>query len=477
MTGQGRLLDWPAVSIGRGPRGSLTNAMLDRWIAGGAVGLLGVGAVLALAGVGSQSVPLAVTGGAFAGAALLVLMGAGWVDALVLLAISSPLPTLWAAGEDVRVATATAVAGLVLVSWVLRRPVEARPLDASGLPLRVIAGLVLLLVAASVASPSPTIAVRELVNMLVLLALLVVVTDRMRAEPGARPRVATTLAVLATGCGVLAVLEAVGVLPGAFPRIGTSFNRATLGFGQPNALGLFLAVTLPFVAWRAAHAEGGARLFWRGALACAAAGLLATFSRGNWLAVVVGALVFVLAGQWRTTVKVLVGTVVAAVVFDLGSGGLIRDTFERTLGDWVVEQRLGLMLTGLLMFRDHPLLGVGPGGFESQVEQYGFLVPDLLDFQPTPHNAYVQMAAETGFAGPILYVALLVGLFRGVGARVRVETSAQGLTLERAVLWSLGAVVISGLFMWPLAHGAGEAVILVLALAATSAQPPRPSPS
>jgi O-antigen ligase len=135
------------------------------------------------------------------------------------------------------------------------------------------------------------------------------------------------------------------------------------------------------------------------------------------------------------------------------------------VGDWVIEQRAALMFAGVLMFLDYPLLGVGPGGFAEQVEQYAPLVPQLSDIQPTPHNTFIQVAAEGGVVG--LFAALLITatLFWTIRRHTLEAPSPRERQLCLALLWSMGVMVVASQAMWPLAHGTGEALVLVVALA------------
>jgi hypothetical protein len=55
--------------------------------------------------------------------------------------------------------------------------------------------------------------------------------------------------------GTFAICQAVGILPSGF-RWGSAFNRATLGFGWPNELGMFMAIGLPFTVHAARVATG-----------------------------------------------------------------------------------------------------------------------------------------------------------------------------------------------------------------------------
>ncbi|HET9785458.1 MAG TPA: O-antigen ligase family protein, partial [Terriglobales bacterium] len=66
------------------------------------------------------------------------------------------------------------------------------------------------------------------------------------------------------------------------------------------------------------------------------------------------------------------------------------------------------MYTGVLMFLDHPWLGVGPGNYE--VEYLTYSARAGLSGEDTvrdPHSLYVQIAAETGVAGLAAFVWLL----------------------------------------------------------------------
>lgn len=66
--------------------------------------------------------------------------------------------------------------------------------------------------------------------------------------------------------------------------------------------------------------------------------------------------------------------------------------------------RILLWRSGWEMFLDHPVFGVGPGQFSNFVHLYepSFNPAHKLD----AHNSLVQMLAETGFPGLLLYCAL-----------------------------------------------------------------------
>jgi O-antigen ligase len=435
-----------------------------------------------VATAGMDERALALAGAAAAGAALVVLVAGGWVNGLLVTALAVPLPAL-VSTSDLRIAAAAPITAAVVAGWLLSlAPTAAGAAGApgaagaagtagtAGVPAALRRATLLLLgtlAIATVFASSLPASLRELVNMATLLAFLLLAIGRARIARDADHTIAV-LTAAAAACGALAVLEMVGVLPGSFPRWGTPFHRAALGFGQPNGLGLFLAIALPLGVHAVRSSSGAARTAAAVGLLTIAAGLFATFSRGSWLAVVAGAFALAFVGETRLLVRFLIGAIMVAVVLEVGSGGMLSDTAQRTLTDWVIEQRAALMLAGVLMFLAHPVTGVGPGGFAAELDSFGARIPALWDYLPTPHNAYVQMAAETGAIGLAAYLVFLVVcirlLARRVGEAQRAGADARELSLRRCLLWSFATSCFAGLVVWPYAHGIGQAVLLLLAI-------------
>lgn len=445
---------------------------LDRLLALGCVLALGAGtAAAALSAFAGQVLP-ALAAGLVAAIAIVILVAAGWLDGLLLVLLSIPLPALIAAG-DLRIAVAAPITALVLAAWLLQMRREPRAPSRLAWPRRATAVWFLAFALATAFASSPLVSLRELLNLVVLLGFFLLLLDRLHA-PAETQRMLRAFVFLGALCGALALLEMTGFIPSAFPRWGTPFNRAALGFGQPNGLGLFQAVVLPLAVHGVRTRRGSAHLLSLLALTLIAGGLFATFSRGSWLAVVFGASALLFVGDARLFGRFLLGTILLGFAFDMLSGGMLRDTALRTLTDWVVEQRAALVLAGILMFFAYPILGVGPGGFAAQLPTFGAQIPELWDYLPTPHNAYVQVAAEAGVIGTIAYLAFLVvcllHLVRSANA-VRTSNDATELSLRRTLLWSFATACAAGLVIWPYAHGTGQAVLLLLAAGLTREGP------
>jgi putative inorganic carbon (hco3(-)) transporter len=89
--------------------------------------------------------------------------------------------------------------------------------------------------------------------------------------------------------------------------------------------------------------------------------------------------------------------------------------------------RTSEMLTGLAMFADHPILGVGTANYPTNYQRYAQLIG--IEFRAEardPHSLYVQLLAETGILGAITFLGMVYFLFRALGKACRaVELSPQ----------------------------------------------------
>lgn len=433
----------------------------------------GAGAVLAYAGNAADQPLLLVAGGALLAAGFAFVLAGHWVDPLIALVVALPAPALYES-DTARIAPALLMSGLLLAAWLLRAGAgtsssAVAPTANTRLVMR---GLMLLLGAvafAAVFAQARLAAAREIVNWLLLAGVFLIAIDELRRSPSSRHRLALAIGMVAAVCGVVAVLQTAGVLPARFPLRGTGLQRATAGFGWPNELGMFLAIAVPYaVYWRTCAAGRWPRLLAGCGVAAVVLGLLATFSRGSWLAALLAPLVLLALGERRRVLRIwLIGLAVCLAV-DVLSGGVLRDRLASTIGDWVIEQRAALTLAGVLMFAANPMAGVGPGGFAFGLDEYGPRIAWLWDYLPTAQNSYVQFAAELGLPGLAAFVAFmiltLVALLRAARGA---ETADRALSAT--ALWAFATAVLVAFSEWIFAHGIGQLVLLSAAIGATGA--------
>ena len=136
--------------------------------------------------------------------------------------------------------------------------------------------------------------------------------------------------------------------------------------------------------------------------------------------------------------------------------GTNQDTFA------LEDQRRYLIAAGASMFADHPVFGVGLGGYEHQLKTtYSRFIPTNIPRPDTvSHTAFVTIAAEEGLAGLVLVLAFLVQLGREAWRWRRVVWVAapaamimpvvlysqfEGRFLEEPYLWLFLALFYSAL--------------------------------
>jgi len=206
------------------------------------------------------------------------------------------------------------------------------------------------------------------------------------------------------------------------------------------------------------------RLLYGGAAAIVTAATLLTYSRGAMLAL-------------AATVCVMVATVgvrgrhLAAIAF-CGIALLLvmpKEVAARLLTvksiagadkegrlDSSVEKRRILLRSGLGMFDDHPLTGVGAGNFNTYYEKYASRIGmSGIDYgirgeHEFPHNLYLEIASETGLIGLTVYLAIAVSILSSLwNARrsLRFRGDAAHAVLASSVGAAICGYLVASLFL------------------------------
>jgi putative inorganic carbon (hco3(-)) transporter len=381
--------------------------------------------------------------------------------ALVLLAIPIGLIDL-PGGLVVEQAVAIAVVGVL----VLRRITAGTPLLW---PQQLWWGFALLVlaVAATPRAPDTTLAVKQLVSIVLGLLLVATVAGAVRNLEVLRRLVHVLIGVGLVICALsLSHASALHAVGGA-QRVD---NRLRGTFTEPNQFGAFCAVVL-MLAVGVALAARSRRERWlaRAAGVSATAAMLLALSRGAWIGAFVGTLLLVaLVPSARRAL--LAGAVVLAVavpVFglltpDLPQVEVVRERVStlRQPSDNPYDNRSSIWREARREINRDPWLGQGPGQFPVVSEQSTSSGRVAADHA---HNVLLTTAAEIGVPAAAMLVGFtlsclfllvrvarrLVGtpdapLIVGVGAALSVVVG-QGLvdfTLRNAAIYLMLAVLV-----------------------------------
>lgn len=191
-----------------------------------------------------------------------------------------------------------------------------------------------------------------------------------------------------------------------------------------------------------------ARRWWiRPAWAACGLGLLFTYTRGAWLAVVAGAALLAVLVR-RVWVLAAIAVVVLALVALSAASGTLAERVKSLgdLSDATLRERLYMWQSGLRMVRDHPLTGVGPGRVKAVYPNYA--LPEAGKKATSHlHNAALQILAERGVLGLAAWLWIWAAFFaRGVALLRRLgpeEEAARGLVAGS--LAAIAGFLVSGL--------------------------------
>lgn len=264
------------------------------------------------------------------------------------------------------------------------------------------------------------------------------------------------LAAIVAGASIAAV-SAILVPPAPESAV---YGRATGTVGDPNELAAALLVGLSLaVAFTVnRHITAPLRAFSAIAAALCLTGILTSLSRGG-LVGAAAALVFAVAvgGRWRGKVLALAGVVVAlAAGYFAFFASLPAKERVFNIGSTGGTGRLDLWTVGWRMIEAHPLNGVGSGQFAISSVHY-LLRPGLIEsgafILSTPkvaHNTYLNIVAELGVVGGLLFGAVLLVCVGCTLLALRTARSANDECMEillRGLVVGIGGYLVTLIFL------------------------------
>ena len=227
---------------------------------------------------------------------------------------------------------------------------------------------------------------------------------------------------------------------------------------HPNALAQFLVLGSLTVAALALSEQGRILRVGVAVAGVASVALLATFSRGSWIAMAAGVAVYALDRRLRLRVLVCGGAVLAgagalAVASDGAIAARITSLFDAETSS-LSNFRVELAGRAARIALDHPLAGVGT--FQETGVYAG-----RETLATHPHDLFLGLAVFFGIPAALVFAALVVSALHGAWARSR-----EGSLTALGCLAALVALLVNGLFEYPLwSESLTAMVVLMLAVA------------
>lgn len=255
---------------------------------------------------------------------------------------------------------------------------------------------------------------------------------------------------------VALAVAAIGLM--SFVSHGNNINDTRLGLGDArnntlgdaNILALYLVVGLPFLWFSSTWKKGIVKI---GLLLLMAPVLIAmsrTGSRMGLLALAVGTIFFLIFANAGQRAVVVMGGMVCLMlaVFLLPSRITERFTTlfhpSSAASEEAAESaqaRQMMLVRGIQLTLEHPLLGVGPGEFmDAEAKEDASL--GKRGMWHYTHNAYTELSSETGIPGMVLFLIAFWRAYRGL---TPYRSRFPSLRVRRAALSIQIAVVISAI--------------------------------
>ena len=178
--------------------------------------------------------------------------------------------------------------------------------------------------------------------------------------------------------------------------------------GDPNYFSVSALLCLPVAFYllgtRQARWE---RSFCIASLVVMLVALTLAASRGALLGIVAGSLLMVWRSPRRLRSLLLVGSVLLPLMLLTPASPLDRLLHPTHSDQESSDIRTILWDAGLNMISEHPLRGIGAGNFKHLVKRF-----TTEDIEFIAHNTYVELGAELGLPGLLLFLAVLFATFR-----------------------------------------------------------------
>ena len=260
-------------------------------------------------------------------------------------------------------------------------------------------------------------------HVLSIAGLFLVVLTMVDSEP----RIYRTFLVAIAGMG-FASLYAIRQAQ----KYGSLGYRPNAMFQDSNEYALLADLFIPLaILWMFSSRPAWERLL---CFACFVSTLLgSTFaaSRGGLLGLGAALLYLAYRSHSRMRNLLVVGMVLAPLLIYLPASAL-RRLQDPQYGDQTGQQaRVIVWKAGLLMIRQHPLLGVGLSNFKPLVAAYE---PEDEKVISLAHNTYIEVAAELGIPGLLAFLGVLVASYRSLEKSRRRALTLQAKQLSSVIL-------------------------------------------
>ncbi len=248
------------------------------------------------------------------------------------------------------------------------------------------------------------------------------------------------VSALISGC----VLIVISLLTGFGPKISMDARDERInvaGTYDVNDLALLFVVTLPFAFFMLKESTKYQRLLLLAAIALMIVGIIKSGSRGGFLGLLIISALLLIRSSKQARKYALIAILGGAIIFVAAAPAAYWARISTILSlkkDYNMNLQTGRMKVwenGLKMIAAHPLTGVGINCFSIAHADYSGTKINI-----SPHNSFIQIAAELGIPGFLLFVAII---FTSIFAARRVRRLTKEGAVPQEFWWLAAAIEVS----------------------------------
>lgn len=215
--------------------------------------------------------------------------------------------------------------------------------------------------------------------------------------------------------------------------------RAAGTFQDPNVAATYLMVALLFSFSMVFYSNIGKmpKVIILGASLISFGGLIATFSRTGWVAFTVGIFMLVLFQKNKKNIIYLFAAILVfmfILVFFTKYGEFITQrvvTIFDIMGDISVRTRVFMAVSGIWMFLDYPIFGIGYRAFPVMYDYYMHpLTPQIILYMKESHTLLITLIAEMGIIGVSIVFLWFRRVFIDNFANIRKSVTPIGRAIQ-----------------------------------------------
>jgi len=226
-----------------------------------------------------------------------------------------------------------------------------------------------------------------------------------------------------------------------FSEIFQPISRANATFVDANIYARFLLIGILATAILMLKATRVGRLMGVMALALQMAALLGTGSRMGWITMIIVAIGLAALVPRRVVVLPILGALALSGMSILLNHKLLMRVLEVKQNFWAASsERHYLLTSGVQMFTQHPVQGIGLAGFQhAMLTTYASIIHNGVSLS---HTALITTAAELGSIGVGILVVFFVALYGPlISKRKAFDFSSQQFLDTRRHYWEIFAVL------------------------------------